>query len=335
MKQKLIILFTLALATSFVQADTFCSEAETFKPLVIAEESVINCDEISSIDQFGGEVLALSPVAVSFPSLKITNEHLKKSVNTGSGVIMKLTSNFDSSKDQQAVFAHELGHTIFDSYFYNNFAPSKKLKELVRQIKAEFTPMIKLLDKNGECTSIACKDVQNSFPESLKLMVQERDEMEDRLELTLDYLAEFVRPYNELVGDAVAVLYFEDPSVMELTLRNVNPGRGSKNVKCRNFLIDVSGVYNKSDHCAFSGLRQKIYNTILLPGIETNTKREALDKLLKLVTSEIEKLYDLFLKGNLNIIKESDVDELQNRNYVTELNSLMSLLNHEAKKTCK
>ncbi len=308
-------------------ADTkICKEVKNLSVLKIEANVDLDCKQTESIDSFVGQVLGLSPILIENSVLKITNDHLKKSVNTGNGVIMGLTKRFSMSFQEQSVLAHELGHVIFDAYFYQNFGPTKKERELDLQIIEKLDPIYALQDDAGECSSKQCMIALQEISTELIPLEKERDQLSKQNEKLLGFLEEFVKPYNELVSDAVAVLHFEDPEIMNRTLSLIHPERGSAKVECRSFLIETHSVYADSDHCALSGLRALIFEKILIPGIKSGEKTQALEKLLKLVTKDITDHYKYYTSQQHLEILDGEHSLFKNRSYITELNSLYELL---------
>lgn len=322
---KLIHLTILFFAFSTnAKTEHFCKDSKAFEVLLIKDASPLSCDQVKSIDVVSHEVFTLSPIEIDNPSLVLNGEKLAKAENTGAGVHIGLNSNFKDSKTQQAILVHELGHTIFHNYFYKAFPETEEFIELENKIRksvGKITP----LQEDGECKSKQCKRVLAK----LSTLENRRDKLEEDTKGIRDFMLEFVRPYNELIADAVAVLHFEDPEVMQHTLKGAKPKRESPHADCRSF-IEIDQNHPLTDHCAFSSLRSKILKDILLPGIKSGQKKEALETLLKLVTHEITKQYQKILedypKGSLN----EEHETLINRKYVEELKSLLIALRHHS-----
>lgn len=323
----LTILILLSASTSVANnSDTQCKDVVNLNLLMIEKGVDLKCEQTKSIDLFVGQVLGLSPIPIKDFVLKISHDHLKKSVNTGSGVIMGLTKRFSMSIQEQAVLAHELGHVIFDAYFYQNFEPTKRERELNTVISKKLKPIYSLLDKSGECSTEQCKSFLQEISIELAPLQEERDKLSEQNEKLSDFLQEFVRPYNELVADAVAALHFEKPEIMNKTLSVIHPKRDKDKVDCRSFLIETHSVYAYTDHCAFSGLRGLILEKILIPGINSGEKVQALEALLKLVTQDIIKHYESLREKYRNEQLDGGHSILKGRRYITELNSLYELL---------
>lgn len=285
----LIQLTILAFALSiYAKAEHFCNNSTAYDYLIIKDSSPLNCDQIKKIDSISHEVFKLSPIEIESPSLVLNGEDLPKAVNTGSGVHIGLDSKFKDSRTQQATLVHELGHTIFHNYFYKEFHETKEYK--------------------------------------LQHLEKRRDQLEIETQGIGDFIMEFVRPYNELVADSVAVLYFEDPKVMQHTLEVTKPNRDSSHAHCRSFEKFQNLSHPLTDHCAFSDLRSEILRDILLPGIKSGNKKEALETLLKLITDEINKQYRQILENTPKHLLSDKHESLKDRKYIEELNSLLLAL---------
>ena len=298
----------------------WCDDSQYISYLIIEDDVDLNCAQTKDIDLFAGQVLNLSPIKIKNSVLKLTNDHLKKSLNTGNGVFMKMTEHFHKSLEEQVVFTHELGHVIFDAYFYQHIPPIKKERALSETIKNKVEQLESLHDTDGNCSSEKCKTKAPLIKAELSSLKKERNQLMFQNGSLSSFLQELVRPYNELIADAVVVLFFEDPEILKQTMSIVDPERGEIYVSCRSFTIESGEVYADSDHCALSGLRAYILESILIPGIKSGDKVKALKTLLDLVTRDILNQYEALKKREVELDEEHP--SLKNRSYTAELNSL-------------
>lgn len=322
----LIQLTILAFALSiYAKAEHFCNNSTAYDYLIIKDSSPLNCDQIKKIDSISHEVFKLSPIEIESPSLVLNGEDLAKAVNTGSGVHIGLDSKFKDSRTQQATLVHELGHTIFHNYFYKEFYETKEYIDLESKIQQEVPTTISLT-VNGECKSEQCKEALGK----LQHLERRRDQLEIETQGIKAFMMEFVRPYNKLVADSVAVLHFEDPQVMQHTLKHAKPNRENPHADCRSFAESKNKSFPLTDHCAFSELRSEILRDILLPGIKSGNKKEALGTLLKLITNEATKQYQKILEDTPKHLLSEKHESLKDRKYIAELNSLLFALRNNS-----
>lgn len=310
MRTIFFILLTLCSTLSLAGKKSFkCYEFEHFNYVSIDNSNIeefpdYQCDDAKRFDDLLGEVRSVSPINLYGVNLFLSKRKPKKGKNDIE--FNHVNMGFDKNRPEvnkhvDAIFIHEVGHSIFHQYLLKEISYFSSLYDLDRKKDSLFNTLLErnsLLSDTGKCESPECLkwNTKNSniFSEIRKTKLEMEDWYKNnkKKEFILTRLA---APYHELFADIVAAAVLNDPeatsnALYEL-LKVAIPCRSMKySSECLN---DTQG-----DHCLYSGVREAIWNSLISPALSNGDVKNAIEAVLLIIKGEIENELDNALEND-------------------------------------
>lgn len=313
---KLLVLLTLLFSfTLQASPKRYCTEFENLPVIRIDVDkpnNVYNCDDFRVFDQILYDIKELSPVEI--PRLNyvvVSNPPYWNAFYNG--VYNNITFSFDRTDPDELstidkIFAHELGHFIFQKMLSNLFPEYKELLRLndlvARQTELMRPAFRKYEEKNSPCTDqpeICNAMVEEAFARAhsdISNATENRDQYADINTLKLNHISDLVGPYHELFADLVASILFEDPDVNALRKYS------GEDRTCRTFSKELGSDFKTVvAHCAFSKIRKRLWNQVVIPQIKD--KKSLILFIGQVFLEEIRSNKETFIK-----LDQKEVDRL-------------------------
>ena len=249
------------------------------------------CADFKEYDDWTGQILSLSPLP-----LRNINVIATKALPQDAALdyfFYHLDFGFnksDRSNDPslKSIFAHELGHGIFQEFLYAKVPELQGWGDLQRK-NSEFTRLtlewIRLLDGQSTCLNSRCQSFGSANGDKLNEGQAIANQINGwkQSKLYSRFMA-IAAPYQELAADVVAALATRNPETVREAVKQLL----DVDEPCRGFNFESESVFTPDDpHCAFSGVRKELLKSAIAPALRNHTEKEALAGVMKIFADQV------------------------------------------------
>ena len=251
-----------------------------------------SCDDFMPFDDLTGSVLSLAPHPVD--SLVVWGQKAIPVVGSYQSTISQITLGLDKSNPQNVsansvIYAHELGHAMFDSILAEKIPLVGKMNSLRRlndQRLIQFGIPIGQISADCVPSTAACREkidaIFEKIPAHLKDAEQNLSDFKIQYADEWSLIQKISSPYHELFADVVTSLYFEDPDSNSRAISLFVKTEES----CRSFSKVLATDFKSNDpHCSLSSIRRQLWTQLITPNIQN--KRKVLQHIGEVFAEEV------------------------------------------------